>query len=87
MYQILVAYGSCAPDVFSFRLGRGNFSSCVSRVFLSFPVPSVPPMVVLHSKGGTSMVCFFGDVMPQLKRTNLEKDMFFMPKLNVFIEK
>ena len=32
------------------------------------------------------MVCFFGDVMPQLKRTNLEKDMFFMLKLNVFIE-
>ena len=82
-----VAYGKCSPDGRSLRLG-GNTSVFFRVVFSCiFQYPRVPPMVVLHSKGGTSMVCFFGDVMPQLKRTNLEKDMFFMLKLNVFIEK
>ena len=74
--QTLVAYGPCSPDGFSFRLGGGTLLYCLNRFSYIFQCPRVPLMVVLRTKGGTSMVCFFGDVMPQLKRTNLEKDMF-----------
>ena len=51
-----MAYGKCSPDGCSLRLG-GN-TSLFFRIIFSciFQCPSVPPMVVLRSKGGTSML-------------------------------
>ena len=43
-------------------------------------------MVVLRSEGGTSMVCFFGNVTPQLKHRNLKKRYVFHAKFDLFIE-
>ena len=48
---------------------------CVGVAY--FLIAVVFPLVVLCTKGGTCMVCFLGDVMPELKQSSLEKCLFF----------
>ena len=71
------ASGKCSPAGRSMRLG-GNTSVFFRIVFSRiFQCPSVPPMIVLRSKGGTSMVFFRKCYTTAIAKKALKKIVFY----------